>query len=77
MTEETCHIYIENTGHSAAVVCFAMTLPQRANLMKLPMQRIPADCKRLLNTSFLPTPSNHKASIYVYSLNEAVRTPVL
>lgn len=26
--------------------------------------------------SFLPTPSNHKASISVYSLNEAVRTPV-
>ncbi len=51
MTEETCHIYIENTGNSAAVVCFAMTLPQRANLMKLHMQRIPADCKRLLNTN--------------------------
>lgn len=28
-------------------------------------------------SSFLPTPSNHKESISVYSLNEAVRTPVL
>ncbi len=33
--------------------------------------------KHKQQSSFLPTPSNHKASIYVYSLNEAVRTPVL
>lgn len=69
MTEEKCHIYIENIGNSAAAVCFAMTLPQRANLMKLHMQHIPADCKHLLNTntraaSCQPPPITKRPSLF-------------